>query len=97
VITGFSDQGTEDIFHGFNTKAARKSLPRDLWGIARRKLDMIDAALDVLDLRSPPGNMLEKLKGTLAGKFSIRINDQFRIVFAFANGNASEVEITDYH
>ena len=62
-----------------------------------RKLDMLNAAHDLLDLRAPRGNQLEKLRGDRAGFFSIRINDQFRVVFRFADGNASDVQILDYH
>jgi toxin HigB-1 len=97
VIASFGNQGTEDIYHGRDTTAARKTLARPLWPIARRKLDMINAAEDVKDLRSPPGNRLEALKGDLDGYYSIRINDQFRIIFRFTMGAAEEVEIVDYH
>lgn len=97
MITSFANQGTRDIYDGADTKAARKTLPKDLWNIARRKLDMLDAAQNIADLRVPPNNHLEKLKKEYAGKFSIRINDQWRVVFAFQNGNASEVLIVDYH
>ena len=65
--------------------------------VARRKLDLIGAAADIRDLAVPPGNRLEKLKGDLAGYYSIRVNDQFRIIFRFEAGNASDVQITDYH
>jgi proteic killer suppression protein len=68
-----------------------------LWPVAHRKLDMLNAAHDLLDLRVPPGNKLEKLRGDLAGFWSIRINDQFRVIFRFAEGNASDVRIADYH
>lgn len=64
---------------------------------ARRKLLMIDAATDVHDLRVPPGNRLEKLSGDRSGQYSMRINDQYRVCFAFRNGNAFRVEIVDYH
>jgi len=64
---------------------------------ALRKLDMIDAAEDVGDLRSPPGNRLEALKGDRKGQYSIRINDQFRICFRWSKGGAEDVEIVDYH
>lgn len=96
MIVGIADQATQDIFDGSDTAAARR-FPKTIWAAARRKLDMVNAAHDVLDLRAPPGNRLEKLKGKLVGKYSIRINDQFRIVFDFANGNAGNVTITDYH
>ena len=69
----------------------------DLWPKAVIKLDRIDACDTTQDLRVPPGNRFEALKGSLAGSFSIRINDQYRIVFRFEDGNASEVKITDYH
>ena len=95
MIASFGDAATEDIFNGRNTKAARK-VPRDLWAIAARKLSALDYAKDLRDLSSP-GNNLEKLKGALTGKYSIRVNDQFRIVFNFDRGEASNVVITDYH
>jgi proteic killer suppression protein len=95
VIASFADAATEDIFHGTNTKAAR-TIPKDLWKIAARKLSVLDYAKDLRDLASP-GNNLDKLKGALSGKYSIRINDQFRIVFNFDRGDASNVVITDYH
>ena len=76
---------------------ARKCLARELWGVAQVKLTVLNAATAVKDLKSPPGNKLEKLSGGLNGKFSIRINQQFRIVFAFGSGNATEVQIVDYH
>lgn len=96
VIASFDDQATEDVFHGRNTKAAR-SIPQRIWDVARRKLDMINAAHAVEDLRVPPNNRLEALKGDLAGFFSIRVNDQYRIVFEFSDGQASKVRVTDYH
>ena len=95
MIASFADAATEDIFNGTNTKAARR-IPKDLWRIAARKLSTLDYATDLRDL-STPGNNLEKLKGALAGKYSIRINDQFRIVFNFDRGEAANVAITDYH
>jgi proteic killer suppression protein len=64
--------------------------------LGRRKLDILEAAKHLMDLKSPPGNPLEKLAGDLKGKFSIRINMQFRIVFRFSNGNAHDVQIVDY-
>jgi proteic killer suppression protein len=95
VIASFADATTEDIFNGRNTKAARR-VPKDLWGIATRKLSALDYAKTLGDLSSP-GNNLEKLKGALSGRFSIRINDQFRIVFDFDRSEATHVMITDYH
>lgn len=95
MITSFADAGTEDIFDGKNTRAARR-IPKDLWRIAARKLSALDYARELRDLSSP-GNNLEKLRGALKGKYSIRINDQFRIVYNFERGEASNVLITDYH
>lgn len=97
VIAGFGNQGTRDIHDGGHSKEARKVLPVHLWPVARRKLDMIAAAREKRDLLAPPGNKLEALKGNLAGKLSVRISDQYRVVFRFAGGNATEVAITDYH
>lgn len=96
MIVSFDDQTTEDIFHGENTKAARR-IPSVVWKIVGRKLDMLNAAHELRDLLVPPGNRLEGLKGTLGGYYSIRINDQFRIVFHWKDGNAHDVRITDYH
>jgi toxin HigB-1 len=95
VIASFGDAATEDIFDGKNSKAAR-TIPKELWRIASRKLSALDYAKDLGDLASP-GNNLEKLKGRLGGRYSIRINDQFRIVFEFERGEARHVTITDYH
>ncbi len=95
MIASFGDAATEDIFNGKNTKAAR-SIPKDLWRIAARKLSALDYAKDLSDLSSP-GNNLEKLKGALSGKYGIRVNDQYRIVLNFDRGEATNVVITDYH
>ena len=96
MIVNFRDEATEDIFHGSNTKAARR-IPATLWKIACRKLDMLNAAHELHDLMVPPGNRLEALHGELVGRHSIRINDQFRIVFRWVDGNAHDVQVTDYH
>ena len=96
MIVDFADEASEDIFHGENTKAARR-LPVSIWKTAGRKLDMINAAHELRDLVVPPGNRLEAMRGNWAGRHSIRINDQFRIVFRWEGGNAHEVRITDYH
>jgi proteic killer suppression protein len=95
VIVSFADAATEDIFNGTSTKAARR-VPKDLWKTAARKLSALDYATDLGDLSST-GNNLEKLKGALSGKYSIRVNDQFRIVFNFDRGEATHVVIVDYH
>lgn len=96
MIIDFGDKSTEDIYDGNETKEARR-LPKDIWQTARRKLDMLNAAHDVRDLRVPPGNRLERLKGKMTDFYSIRINDQFRLVFKWKDGNAKEVQIVDYH
>lgn len=96
MILGFGNQGTADVFHGVDSRAARK-LAAAVRAGAHRKLDMINAASAPKDLQAPPGNRLEKLKGNLAGFWSIRINDQFRIIFKLDATGASDVQITDYH
>jgi toxin HigB-1 len=97
VIESFKNTATEDIFNGRNSIEARRLLPRQLWNIAARKLDRIDAAVTLEDLRVPPGNRLEALKADRAGQYSIRINDQYRICFRWSEAGAEEVEIADYH
>ncbi len=97
AILSFADEGTEDVFHGRNTAAARRTLPKELWPIAQRKLDMIQSAVDLKDLRIPPGNRLEALKGDRKGQYSIRINEQYRICFRWTPNGAEDVEIVDYH
>jgi len=97
MITDFFDQTTEDIFDGRNSKKTQKRLPAYLHATARRKLDMINAAYFLKDLEIPPNNRLEKLKGDRSHQHSIRINDQYRIVFTWIDGNAENVEIVDYH
>lgn len=96
MIISIKDDITSDIYNGINSKAAR-TIPNTIWPAAQRKLDMINAAHEVVDLRIPPGNRLEALEGKLQGRFSIRINGQYRIIFKIENGNASEVQVVDYH
>lgn len=96
MIESFGDKGTEDLFHGRKTKRTR-GFPADLLGTALRKLDMINAAQNLDDLKAPPANRLEALKGNLKGYHSIRVNDQFRIVFRWSESKASQVRFTDYH
>lgn len=96
VIASFADQATRDVFDDENSKAAR-SIPKDIWKVAQRKLDLLNAAHLIEDLRVPPGNRLEALSGDLMGCWSIRVNDQYRIVFRFGDGQASDVRIVDYH
>jgi proteic killer suppression protein len=97
VIVGFGDKGTQDVYDGTDSKDARRVLPKQLWAVAFRKLDALNATHDLMDLAAIPSNRLEKLKGNLAGYWSIRVNDQYRVIFQFANGNADRVRITDYH
>jgi proteic killer suppression protein len=97
VIVSFKDGGTQDLYDGVESPAARKSCPKNLWSIAQRKLDQINRAADLGDLTVPPGNMLEKLKHDRKGQMSIRINQRCRICFLWKNGAAYEVEIVDYH
>jgi toxin HigB-1 len=96
-VIDFYDQGTEDIFEGVNSKEARKTCPNNLWKTACRKLDMINYAQRLSDLKVPPGNHLEPLNGDRAGQYSININDQYRICFIWTEKGAERVEITDYH
>ena len=97
MIVTFKDRGTEDIFNGDNTRAARQSCPESLWKIAVRKLDQLDSVTVLDDLRVPPGNRLEALSGDRKGRYSIRINAQFRICFVWSTQGPNEVEIVDYH
>ncbi len=97
VIASFRDKGTEDLFNGRDTKQARKACPSDLVRVARRKLDQLNQAAVLGDLRAPPSNRLEKLRGERGGQYSIRINDQWRVCFRRADSGAEEVEIVDYH
>ncbi|MBI2362110.1 MAG: type II toxin-antitoxin system RelE/ParE family toxin [Elusimicrobia bacterium] len=96
MIRGFADRAAEDVWNGENTPAARR-IPRDIWPAVQRKLDMIDASDSLNDLRVPPGNRLEKLSGDLAGRYSIRVNDQWRVVFRWNGRDADGVSIVDYH
>ena len=97
MIQTFKNTATEDIFNGENTKVARKLCPRLLLRVATRKLDQLDSAIQLDDLRAPPGNRLEALKGNRSGEYSIRINDQYRICFIWTEMGPDAVEITDYH
>ena len=96
VIASFGDQAAEDLYHGARTKRAR-SFPAELAPAALRKLDMVNAAQALLDLRSPPGNRLELLRDRWRGFHSIRVNEQWRIVFRWSEGQAHEVRLIDYH
>ena len=83
MIRGFTNQGTEDVFDGRNSKAGRRLCPRDLWRVAARKLDQLDSVEKLDELRIPPGNRLEALTGNREGQHSIRMNDQYRICFVW--------------
>jgi proteic killer suppression protein len=93
VIESFASKETEKVFLG----SLSKKLPLEIQRTARRKLLYLDNAEDLMDLQAPPGNRLEKLTGSRAGQYSIRINDQWRICFEWSNGKARNVEIVDYH
>jgi len=94
VIKTFKDRRAQAIFEGRNPG---KGFPADLIRAARRKLIMVHRAREILDLRSPPNNRLEALKGDRAGQHSIRINDQWRLCFVWTGSDAQDVEIADYH
>ena len=93
MIESFADKSTQDIFDGKRVKW----LPPELARIAQRKLQYINAAVRLSDLGVPPGNKLKALKGRLSGYYSIRINDQFRVIFLWHDGRAKQVKVTEYH
>jgi len=93
MIISFGNSDTEKVWNGNRVK----KLPIEIQNIGRRKLRMINNSVDLADLRIPPSNRLEKLSGKLRDFYSIRVNDQWRIIFKWNSGNAFEVEIIDYH
>jgi proteic killer suppression protein len=93
MIKSFGNAETEEVWNGSRVK----KLPIEIQNISRRKLRMINNSIDIADLRIPPANRLEKLSGKLKDFYSIRVNDQWRIIFKWNGGNAFEVEIIDYH
>ena len=97
MILTFKDRGTEDVFNGVQSKAARRVCPSTLWRRARATLFLLDDATSLEDLRAPPGNRLEALKGDRQGQHSIRINEQYRVCFEWTEAGPGEVEIVDYH
>ena len=97
MIRSCRDRGTEDIFDGSDTPAARRTCPRALWAVARRKLDQVNQVRDLRDLAVPPGNRLERLRGDRSAQHSIRVNEQYRVCFHWETGNVYKVEITEYH
>ena len=93
VIRSFKCRETAKIYGGDFSRR----LPHDVQPIMRRKLRMIELAINIEDLRVPPGNRLEALKGSREGQYSIRVNEQFRVCFRWSNGGAEDVEMIDYH
>jgi proteic killer suppression protein len=96
LILSFGDKTTEDIYHGRDTKAARK-MSRSLWERIQVKLDLVNATVSLQDLRTLPANRLERLRGDLDGFHSIRLNQQYRLVVHFEAGNCRDVGCTDNH
>ena len=96
MIRNLVNKVTQDVYDGIDSRHARK-LPKQIHGKARRLLDQINAAPSVKILQTPPGNRLEKLHGGLEGFWSLRINDQWRIIFQWEGNDALNVKITDYH
>ena len=97
MIRSFKDQGTYDIFDGTDSRSARSTCPVSLWAPARERLDRLYEAKRLTELREPPGNRLESLRGKRFGQFSIRINNKYRVCFRWRDGAADDVEIVDYH
>lgn len=97
MIISFKSDGTEDIFNGDNSKAARRTCPESLWNTVARKLDQLDSVIVLDELRIPPKNQLELLSGDRKGQYSIRINRQYRVCFVWTDQGPAEVEIVDYH
>ena len=97
MIQTFANRGTEDVFNGVDSRAARKVCPVALWPVAVRKLDLSAATVTLESLRIPPGNMLERLRGDRRGQHSIRVNGQYRICFNWTSEGLHAVEIVDYH
>ena len=96
MIESFGDDATADPYHGWTAHRIRRFSP-NIKRLAFRKLDMLNTVYRLNDLREPPGNHLEALKGDLAGYHSIRVNDQRRLIFRWEDNNAHEVSLTDYH
>ena len=96
MIASFSDAATEALYHGGRASRFR-SIPPQIRDAALRKLDVLDAAVQLDELKSPPGNHLEALTGNLAGFHSIRVNRQWRVIFRWRDGDAFDVAIVDYH
>ncbi|HEX7046467.1 MAG TPA: type II toxin-antitoxin system RelE/ParE family toxin [Gammaproteobacteria bacterium] len=97
MIVDFKDKGSEDIFNGVASREARRACPKALWQAAARKLELLDSAVRLDELRVPPGNRLKTLSGDRKGQYSMRINDQYRICFKWTDAGPDDVEIADYH
>lgn len=97
MIVSFRDRGTEDLWNGVDSKGARRVCPAELQRAALRKLTMLNRAIMLSELRYPPGNHLEALRGDREGQHSMRINDQYRICFFWTPEGPADVEIVDYH
>jgi len=96
MIHSFKDRRTEDLYHGHSSNRVRR-LSTELRLAVLNKLDMIQAAVELIDLSSPPGNRLEALGGDLKGLYSIRVNEQWRIIFCWKGRAAHDVQLIDYH
>jgi len=96
MIVSFADRATEDLYHGRPTSRMRR-FPSNVVAAALVRMDLLNGAASMLDLRSPPGNRLEALRGDLRGCHSIRVNEQWRLVFRWKDNNAADVRLVDYH
>ena len=96
MIQSFADEASADLFRERSTRAARR-IPRAIWRAAQRKLKALDVAARLQDLTVPSGNRLEPLKGDQAGRYSLRVNDQYRVTFRWEQGHAYEVRVEEYH
>ena len=96
MLQSFADATTADLFRERSTKSARH-IPKELWGVVRRKLKMLDVAQRLGDLRSPPGNRLEALKADQRGRHAIQVNERYRLTFRWEGNHAYEVRCEDYH
>ena len=97
MIRSFADSATEDLFNGVSSRKARRACPVELWPVVRRKLTQLNRVLGLDELKIPPGNHLQRLRGNRTGQYSIRVNDQYRICFRWEDDYADDVEVTDYH
>lgn len=96
MIVSFGDKATEDLYHNRQTSRVRR-YPADMLRPALQQLDMLNSSHELRDLRSPPGNRLELLKGDLRGYYSIGVNERWRLVFQWRGADAHDVRIVDYH